>query len=99
LWRGKKDAVVLIISLPISVCKMGPSVTEMIDLRKKENRMEAKLAWGNRSPGFIIAVQMSHHRYPLAHTDLQTPHSGYVTLCYFNHCQHKNHVTMVLSRD
>jgi len=25
----------------------------------------------------------------------QTPHSGYVTLCYFNHCQHKNHVTMV----
>ena len=26
---------------------------------------------------------------------MQTPHSGYVTLCYFNHCQHKNHVTMV----
>jgi len=26
---------------------------------------------------------------------IQTPHSGYVTLCYFNHCQHKNHVTMV----
>ena len=25
----------------------------------------------------------------------QTPHSGYVTLCYFNHCQHKTHVTMV----
>ena len=25
----------------------------------------------------------------------QTPHSGYVTLCYFNHCQHKNHVTML----
>ena len=24
-----------------------------------------------------------------------TPHIGYVTLCYFNHCQHKNHVTMV----
>jgi len=26
---------------------------------------------------------------------IQTPHSGYVTLCYFNHCQHKNHVTML----
>jgi len=25
----------------------------------------------------------------------QTPHSGYVTLCYFNHCQNKNHVTML----
>ena len=25
----------------------------------------------------------------------QTPHSGYVTLCYFNHCQHKNHLTML----
>jgi hypothetical protein len=20
--------------------------------------------------------------------ELQTPHSGYVTLCYFNHCHH-----------
>jgi len=29
------------------------------------------------------------------HIFKQTPHSGYVTLCYFNHCQHKNHVTMV----
>ena len=29
------------------------------------------------------------------HSITQTPHSGYVTLCYFNHCQHKNHVTMV----
>ena len=25
----------------------------------------------------------------------QTPHSGYVTLCYFNHCLHKNHMTML----
>ena len=25
----------------------------------------------------------------------QTPHSGYITLCYFNHCQHKNHMTML----
>jgi len=30
-----------------------------------------------------------------AEVKLQTPHSGYVTLCYFNHCQHKNHVTML----
>ena len=30
-----------------------------------------------------------------SHAISQTPHSGYVTLCYFNHCQHKNHVTMV----
>ena len=28
-------------------------------------------------------------------TFIQTPHSGYVTLCFFNHCQHKNHVTML----
>ena len=29
------------------------------------------------------------------HVGYQTPHSGYVTLCYLNHCQHKNHVTML----
>ena len=31
----------------------------------------------------------------LMHIQTQTPHSGYVTLCYLNHCQHKNHVTML----
>jgi hypothetical protein len=29
----------------------------------------------------------------------QTPHSGYVTLCYFNHCHHWNHVMIVVSCD
>jgi len=38
-----------------------------------------------------VPYQCQFKRVGLCHT----PHSSYVTLCYFNHCQHKNHVTMV----
>jgi len=47
--------------------------------------------------GIVILMGDFNARFlndPVNNRD-QTPHSGYVTLCYFNHCQHKNHVTML----
>jgi len=48
--------------------------------------------WYSKICSYHRAIVSTHGQNDLCE---QTPHSGYVTLCYFNHCQHKNHVTML----